>query len=196
MRFCFKPVLVFWCVGVSRVHFSGRTGFWWCQVVLVSVAYVLVLVFHHLVTSAVSWSYCLWLWLVPPANLCVSTPVRPVFSGRNLGMNSCGTGSDLGYWKRSGVSRPQLILGSCVLMTLLQSLLGQEFKTSGGLTYARRCVGEASSFLVVYMYVALWHMIISGCKQRLEDSCPRQPLGSCVLRVLGGCLWASVVCCG
>ena len=38
MRCDFKSVLLFWCVGVSRARCGGRTGFWWCQVALVSVA--------------------------------------------------------------------------------------------------------------------------------------------------------------
>ena len=80
-----------WCVGVSRACCSGRTGFWWCQVGLVSVAYVFALASWHLVISGASWSHCLWLWLVPPASLCVSTPGRPGLSERNLGMKSCGT---------------------------------------------------------------------------------------------------------
>ena len=35
------------------------------------------------------------LWLAPPASLCVLIPGRPVPSGSNLGMESCGTGSAL-----------------------------------------------------------------------------------------------------
>jgi hypothetical protein len=34
----FKSVLLFQCFGVSRTCCGGRTGFWWCQVALVSVA--------------------------------------------------------------------------------------------------------------------------------------------------------------
>ena len=33
-------VLLAWCLGVSRACCGGRTGFWWCQVALVSVAYM------------------------------------------------------------------------------------------------------------------------------------------------------------
>ena len=57
-----------------------------------------------------------------------STPGRPVLSGRNLGMESCGTGSALGCRQKPEGSCPQLILGSCVLMALGGSLLGQEFE--------------------------------------------------------------------
>jgi hypothetical protein len=81
IRCDFKSVLLFWFVGVTRIHCSGRTGFWWCHVVLVSVAYVLLLAFHHLVMSGVSWSCCLWLWLVPPTSLFVCIPGRPVLCG-------------------------------------------------------------------------------------------------------------------
>ena len=72
MRCDCKSVLFFWYVGTSRAHCGRRTGFWWCQIILVSVAYVLALASCHLVISGVSWSCCLWLWLVPPASLCVS----------------------------------------------------------------------------------------------------------------------------
>ena len=85
-----------WCVGESRACCSGRTGFWWCQVGLVSVAYAFALASWHLVISGTSWSHCLGLWLVPPASLCVSTPGRPGLSGRNLGMKSCSTVLALG----------------------------------------------------------------------------------------------------
>ena len=53
-----KSVFLFGCVGVSRIRCSGRTWFWWCPVVLVSV-------FHNLVISAVRCSSCLWLELIP-----------------------------------------------------------------------------------------------------------------------------------
>jgi hypothetical protein len=42
-------------------------------------------------------------------------------------MESCGTGSALGYKQRLE-SFPQLILGSCFLMALGGYLLGQEFE--------------------------------------------------------------------
>jgi hypothetical protein len=32
------------------------------------------------------------MWLVTPVSLCVSTPGKPAFSGKNLGMERCGTG--------------------------------------------------------------------------------------------------------
>jgi hypothetical protein len=43
-------------------------------------------------------------------------------------MERCGTGSALGYRQRPERSCHQLILGSCVLMALGGSLLGQEFE--------------------------------------------------------------------
>ena len=43
-------------------------------------------------------------------------------------MESCGTGSALGCRQKPEGSCPQLILGSCVLMALGGSLLGQEFE--------------------------------------------------------------------
>jgi hypothetical protein len=62
------------------------------KVALVFVAYVLALACLHLVISGINSSCYLWLCLVPPASLCVSTPGRPVLSGRNLDMESCVTG--------------------------------------------------------------------------------------------------------
>ena len=52
---------------------------------------------------------------------------------------------------------------------------------------------ETSSLLAVFVYVALWHRISSGCIQKMEQSCPMQPLGSCDLRVPNKFLWAAVV---
>jgi hypothetical protein len=43
-------------------------------------------------------------------------------------MESCDTGSALGYKQKPEGSCPQLILGSCVLKGLGGSLLGQEFE--------------------------------------------------------------------
>jgi hypothetical protein len=45
-------------------------------------------------------------------SLCVSTPGRPVLPGRNLGMESCGTGPALGCRWKSEKSCPRLFLGS------------------------------------------------------------------------------------
>jgi hypothetical protein len=137
MRCDFKSVLLFWCVGVSRAHCVGRIGFWWCQVTLVSIVYVLALASCHLVISGVSWSCCLWLWLVSPASLCVSTPERPVLSRRNLGMDSCGTWSAPGYrWKP---------VPNCSLVPVFWGLRvgvswARNLSRSGGPTCAHRCV--------------------------------------------------------
>jgi hypothetical protein len=184
----------FWCLGVTKVHCDGRTGFWWYQVILVSVAYILVFAFHQLVVSAVSWSFCLWLWLVLPESLCVITPGRSVFSGRNLHMETCDTGSVLGCRQRPEGSSSQLILGSCVLMALWVPLLGEfEEKWWSYLCFkvCRHSWGTSSPGLICVC--TLWHRISSGHRQRPKDSYPRLPLSSCVLRVPGGFLWAAVV---
>ena len=97
-------------------------------------------------------------------------------------MESCGTQSTLECREKPEGSCFQLILGSCVLMALWGSLWARNLKRSGGLTCAQevcRHIWEKSSLLEVHVYVALWH------RWRLEDSCPRQHLSSCVLRVLG-----------
>jgi hypothetical protein len=118
-------VLLFQCFGVSRICCGGRTGFWWCLVALVSVAYVLALAFHYLVISGVSWSCCFCLWLFLPVSLCVSTPGRLVFCGRNL---SCDTGTVPRCRQKLEGSCPCLFLGSYVLMALSGSFLGQEIE--------------------------------------------------------------------
>ncbi|EDK97394.1 mCG144818, partial [Mus musculus] len=59
----------------------------------------------------------------------------------------------------------------------------RNLKRSGDLTCAHSCLGTPGR-PGVFVYLALWHSINSGCKQRLEDSRPRLPLGSCVLSVL------------
>ena len=138
---------------------------------------------HH-----VNWSCCLWLWLVPSASLCVSTPRIPVLFGRNLGMESCGRGSALRYRERPEGSCPLLILDSCEV--LWGSLLGQEFE---GKWWSYLCSHVFSSLLVVFVYVALWHRISSVHRWILEGSGPSLPLSSFAVRVLNGFLWAAVV---
>jgi hypothetical protein len=44
-------ILLFRYVSVSMACCSRRTGFWWCQITLASVAYVLLFTFLHLVGS-------------------------------------------------------------------------------------------------------------------------------------------------
>ena len=117
------------------------TGFWWCQIALVSAVYVFTLESYHLVIFDISWCYRLWLWLVPPRSLCVSISGRPVLLERNWGMKSSGTtGSALGCrWKPAG-SCPCPFLGFCVLTVVAWSLLARNLSTSGGRTYALQCV--------------------------------------------------------
>ena len=116
------------------VCWSNQCSLWWENCVLImpdvlaSVAYVFALASCRLAISGVNWSCCLWLWLVPFARLCVSTPERPVLSGRFLGRESCNTMSALGCRQRLEVSYSQLSLGSCVLMPLWATLLGQKFE--------------------------------------------------------------------
>ena len=137
---------------------------------LVSVAYVFALASPHLVISGVSWSCRLWVWLVPPVSLNVGTPGRPVLSRRNLGMESCVTGSALGCrWKPEG-SCSQLFLGSYVLMTLGWSLLGQEFGQKWWYFLCSQVCQhswETSSLPAVFGYGALWHRISSVCRWKL-----------------------------
>ena len=69
-------ILLFQCVGVSWTCCCGITGFRWCHVALVSVGNVLAFAFYHLIISGVSWSCCLWLWLICPASLCWMETMR------------------------------------------------------------------------------------------------------------------------
>ena len=66
---------------------------------------------------------------------------RLVLFGMNLGMESCGKGSDPGCKQKPELSCPWLFFGSCVLITLHWFLLDQEFEQSGGGT----CVHSSAS---------------------------------------------------
>ena len=116
------------------------------------------------------------------------TPGRLVLSGKNLGNEGYGTGSALGCrWKPEG-SCPRLCLGSCVLIALAGSLLGQDFEQklwSYLCSQVHWCSWEFNFFLMVFGYASLWHRISSQCRWKLEGSCPRPFLGSRVMRALG-----------
>jgi hypothetical protein len=86
-------------------------------------------------------------------------------------MESCGTGSSPGCRQKPEGSCPRLFLGSCVLMALGRSLLGQEFEEqwwSYLCSQVCRYSWESSSLLVVFGYGALWHNISSRCKRKPE----------------------------
>jgi hypothetical protein len=94
--------LAFQNVGVSRIRCGGSTGFWWCQVVLVSVSKILMFAFHHLVISGVRCSSCLWLELVPSVSQkdCVSTPGRPALSWQDQCTEDWGSALPPGWrWR-------------------------------------------------------------------------------------------------
>ena len=139
--------------------------------------------------SGYLWSYCFWLWLVPPVSLCVSTTGWPVLSGQNLGMESCGTESALGCrWKPEGFC-PWLFLGSCVLMALGGSLLGQEFEQKWcSYLCSQVCQHswETSFPLLGFGYGELGTGSSLGHRWKLEGFCLRLLLGSCVLRAPAG----------
>jgi hypothetical protein len=117
---------------------------------LFSVAYVLPLDFQHLVISAVSSYCCLWLSLVLPASLCVSTLGRPVLSRRNLGIDSCVTVSFLRCRQKPEGSCPQLFLGCYVWKG---PSWAKNLKRSSGLTCAYRCVGTPERPALSWRYV-------------------------------------------
>jgi hypothetical protein len=91
MRYDFKSTSCF--SGVLHYHCNGSTGFWWCQVVLVSVGKILTFAFCHLVISVVRCSCCHWMELVPPVSLlvCVSTLWRQSLPWQDQYTEGCRT---------------------------------------------------------------------------------------------------------
>ena len=74
--------------------------------------------------------------------------VEPVLSGRNLGMESCGTESALSCRQNPEGSGFLLFLDYCVVIAVGKSILCQELEQKYWLTCVHRCV--TSSFLVVF----------------------------------------------
>lgn len=79
------------CLQVSRACCGERARFQWCQVALVSVAYVLVLTSHHVVISVVNWlcyfqlnPICLISHEGHPGHQAASGRVWGVYMGRGL----------------------------------------------------------------------------------------------------------------
>ena len=70
-----NPNLAFWVCWDIQDSLWWHTGFWWYQVVLVSVSNILKFAFHHLVMSGVRCSSYLWLELVPPMILIASVSI-------------------------------------------------------------------------------------------------------------------------
>lgn len=118
------PASLGWSL-LNHCEWSFWTGFWWCDLSFVSIAYVLVLASCHQVVSGFSKSCCLWLCPVPLVSLCFITPRRPAFSRQYLDMENCGIGSTLCHRRKPEISCPWLFLGSCDLMVLGRSFLGQ-----------------------------------------------------------------------
>ena len=164
-------VLIFWFVGVSRACCGGRTGFWWCQVALVSVVYVLALGSCHLVISGVSWYSCPWLWLVPSASLCVSTPSISVLSGRN---SLCGPGSTLGTDRN-----PRDTISDFSLVPVIWGLWSGPSEQIGSLICAYRFVITTWRLTLYWQYFGIGSWC-SGIVTRSETRC---------------CIWAGKISC-
>ena len=156
---------------------GGRTGYWWRQLALVSVVYVLALASCHLIISGISWSHCFWVELVPPVSLwachlrCVSSTGTPALPGWDLGMDSCGTGLVLEHrwnWKDP--------VPSCSVFPVLCGLLVvpslvSYYKKSVGLSCELRSDStpwETNSLQEGFGYGELWHSLSSGHRWRLE----------------------------
>lgn len=83
-----------------------------------------------------------------------------------------------------------------VLIALGRSFLGQEFEQKWwSYLWLQVCwySWETTSFLDVFGYGELWHMVSSWRRQKPEGTCPRLLLSSCVLRSLGGSFGTEVV---
>jgi hypothetical protein len=116
----------------------------------------------------VSWSCCLWVWLVPSASLWVTTLGRPVLSERNSVMESCGAVSALGCRQKLEGSCPQLFLGSCVLWLWTGHYWARNLSRSCGLTCVHRCVStpgrlESCSTGSAPCADEYWKDPVSGC---------------------------------
>jgi hypothetical protein len=149
MSFLKSSIIIMRCDFKSESCFSAVLGnqgsLWWKNWVLMMPSGLcfccLCYAFHPLVISGVSWSCCLWLWLVLPISLCVSTPGRPVLSGRNLGMECCVVQDQLCVANRSQkdpVPSWSLVPMSCWLW--VGPFLARNLKRCGGLTCAHRLV--------------------------------------------------------
>jgi hypothetical protein len=73
-------VLLFWGDVASRTCFGERIEFWWWQVTLVSIAYILKFAFCHLIISSASYPCYIWLEPVFPVILVVSELLRDQLS--------------------------------------------------------------------------------------------------------------------
>ena len=128
---------------------------------------------------------------------CVSTPGRLFLCGRNLGIENCGTGSALGgqtetrriqfpadpwFLCPDGSGRVSLGPGIWKEVVILPVLAG-----------VWALLEEQPSPAGICACSSVWHRISSGSRWRLEDSCPRPALGSCVLRVPRGFFCAADV---
>jgi hypothetical protein len=98
-------ILLFWCDGVSRTCYGGRIGFWCCQVILVSVAYVLMLASCHLIISSATCSCYIWLEPVLSVILVVSELLSVQLSLWSCDLGSCGP-EILGVSELLGVKLP------------------------------------------------------------------------------------------
>ena len=83
------------------------------------------------------------MWLLFPVTLCVSTPGKPVCSGRKLGIKGCGTGSAPGYRKKTEGSCTRLFLGSHVQWLWAGPSWPRNLRRSGVLTCVLRCVNSS-----------------------------------------------------
>jgi hypothetical protein len=180
-------------------------------VALVSVAYVLVLASSHLVICGVSWSCCLWLWLVPSVSHSVSAFLENQFSSGGIWVWKAVAQGQL--WCAEGnLKKP---VTHCSLVTVSWSLwaspsLARYLSRSGGLTCAfrrvrtpgrpvlfRRDLGMESCALRCVCtrgrtVLSCWDLGIKSCgtgsppgtDRNQKAPVPGCSSGSCVLRAL------------
>ena len=165
-------VFLFWCVGISSACCGGRTGFWWCQITLVSFAYILALASCHLVISVVS-HFLLSVTVACPARKPVCQHIWETSSLKEQFVYGelCHRVTSGCRWKLEG-SCPLLFLGFCVLMALRGSLLGQEVVVSPVISGVP-AIWENKSLVAGYGYGELWHRVCSRYRHISQESCPR-----------------------
>jgi hypothetical protein len=157
-------ILLFRYVWVWRAWCGGRTGFWWCQVALISVAYVLVLPSCHLVISGVSWSAVSdWsLSLLWACELeCVRTPGGQSVSGCDWG----GDGWSIGSTPRHRCKQE----GFCPSWVGFLCLLGPQWVP------VRPNIGAIviDSPVILDVSELLWVMLFLGVESQSTGSTPR-----------------------
>ena len=142
--------LAIWCDDVSRTCYDGRIGYWWCEVTLVSFAYVLMLVPGHLTISSATCWYFVWRDPVLAVILALSEFLRVQMSLWSwdpeyvIAPGNCLWDQDILVWPSSWDS---VILWSCdpAILGMLEHL-GVELPLCGVILSAMFAVKVSSEY--------------------------------------------------